>query len=108
MKIYELLTPISQFYLNLLRTTLKKNMYLSLILVFYVPFFLKMLFLNYDFYELFLKPYESYTTFKYFKFIAATFGMLSVYFLSKKTFGSILLVLFLLLYMYIFFLYLDF
>ena len=37
------------------------------------------------FYELFLKPYESYTTFQIFlEFIAATFGMLSVYFSIKK------------------------
>ncbi len=39
--------------------------------------------MNFD--ELFLKPYESYTTFQIFlEFIAATFGMLSVYFSIKK------------------------
>lgn len=38
-----------------------------------------------NYYELFLKPYESYTTFQIFlEFIAATFGMLSVYFSIKK------------------------
>lgn len=38
-----------------------------------------------NYYELFLKPYESYTTFQIFlEFIAAAFGMLSVYFSIKK------------------------
>lgn len=38
-----------------------------------------------NFYELFLKPYESYTTLQIFlEFIAALFGLLSVYFSIKK------------------------
>lgn len=60
-------------------------------------------------YDLFLKPYESYTTIQIIlEAIAATFGILSVYFSIKKIFGFIQLALSLLHYMFTFFLFSDF